>query len=119
LLFELSDAVCTFALGTHVGYALELGLPVLFARQALQQDMSKTDPSWRDRFQGEMREREALIDRLLMDGDGDLLPQLNREQAQALLDPWFGFSQTVSSQGMASLLRGREPERQTLGGEAA
>lgn len=120
LLFDLSDAICTFALGTHVGYALELGLPVLFARQSLQQDMSQTDPVWRDRFQGEMQERNRLIDLLLTDGGervegkgkgggkeaGNPLFQLNRENALALLDPWFGFSQTVSSQEMASLLRG-------------
>jgi hypothetical protein len=106
LLFALSDAVCTFSLGTHVGYALELGLPVLLARQSLQQDMSRTDPVWRDRFQGELEERERIMDRLFFDAEGSLMPRLNRQSAMAVLDPWFGFSQQVSKEGMAALLRG-------------
>jgi hypothetical protein len=105
LLFELSDAVCTFALGTHVGYALELGLPVLFARQALEQDMSHTDPVWRPRFEGEMEERQQLIERLCADAEGAALALLDRASALALLDPWFGFSQRVSQAEMAAFLR--------------
>jgi hypothetical protein len=106
LLFALSDAVCTFSLGTHVGYALELGLPVLMGRQSLTQDMSRTDPTWRDRFEGEMAEREGLIDRLLHDAQGTVLPRLNPTSALALLDPWFGFSRRVSREEMAAFLRG-------------
>ncbi len=110
LLFALGDAVCTFALGTHVGYALELGLPVLFGRQALDQDMSRTDAVWRPRFQGELEERERLIDRLLRDADGDELLCLDRSRALELLDPWFGFSRQVSSAAMAAVLQGRDAE---------
>lgn len=106
LLFALSDAVCTFALGTHVGYALELGLPVLFARQTLTQDMSQTDPLWRNRFQGELEERQGLIERLLRDAEGDVLPRLNHGQAVELLDPWFGFSRSVCREDLAAILRG-------------
>ncbi len=106
LLFALSDAVCTFSLGTHVGYALELGLPVLLARQALTQDMENTDPIWRDRFQGEMEARQQVIDRLLQDAQGSLLSRLNRTSALAVLEPWFGFSRDVSRERMAAFLRG-------------
>jgi hypothetical protein len=119
LLFALSDAVCTFALGTHVGYALELGLPLLFARQPLQQDTSQTDPLWRQRFEGELQERERLVDRLLADGEGGPLTRLNPRSAMDLLEPWFGFSQRVSAQAMATWLQGGEGHRPGgPGGEA-
>jgi hypothetical protein len=106
LLFELSDAVCSCALGTHIGYALELGLPVLFGRQPLIQDTSRTDELWRDRFHGELQERERLIDHLLADAGSGPLPLLNSDSARRLLEPWFGFSQRVSSKRMRAILLG-------------
>ena len=49
---------------------------------------------------------ERLIDHLSVDADGTLLPRLNRQSAMAVLEPWFGFGQQVSREGMAALLRG-------------
>lgn len=106
LLFALSDAVCTFALGTHVGYALELGIPILFGRQSLHQNMSGTDVVWRSRFEGELAQRELLIGQLLLNAEGEELHLLDRSRCKELLEPWFGFSRQVSRSAMVALLRG-------------
>lgn len=110
LLFELSDAVCSFAIGTHIGYALELNRSLLLFHRPVQQELLQKESRWSRQYAAEQHDRAALMARLL-DGavDGEL-HAIDSLKARALLDPWFGFSAEVSVSEMRHLLLGRAPE---------
>ena len=61
LLFELSEAVCCFSMGTHVGYALELNKPLLMFRQPVSQKVVDDDARWGRQYSAEAREPSAPV----------------------------------------------------------
>ena len=103
-LLELCDAMLTFALGTHVGYALALQRRVLFAGLELKQDVSGAEEEWKERYLEEARERQRLIKELGVDLARGGLTLLDSVQAKAVLDPWFGFDRELSPQALRAAL---------------
>ena len=108
LLFELSEAVCCFSMGTHVGYALELNKPLLMFRQLVSQKVVDDDPRWSRQHNAEDQERQRLLESLMRGAEDGALHLVDSSDACQLLDPWFGFSVTIESGEMRSLLRGLE-----------
>lgn len=105
-LLELSAAVVACSLGTHVGYALALKRPVLFAPVEIQQDVSAAPPLWQERYSNEWRERARLIDAMGLEPHLDHLQPLDAERARTLLDPFLGFGIHCSPSSLTGLLRG-------------
>lgn len=105
-LLELCDAMLTFTLGSHVGYALELNRPVLMANLTVEQDLSAASEVWRHRYSHEWRERQRLMEELGIPAAPASVQPLHPEQARQLLDPWFGFSERVEPATLARTLRG-------------
>lgn len=106
LLFELSDAVCCFSMGTHVGYALELKRPLLMFRQAVVQQVVDAGSRWSHQYSAETDARQRLLECLLSGSEEGELHCVDSTAAQQLLDPWFGFSVKIGPAEMASLLQG-------------
>ena len=107
LLFELSEAVCCFSMGTHVGYALELNKPLLMFRQPVSQKVVDDDARWGRQYSAEAWDRQRLFESLLRGAEDGALHPVDFSDARQLLDPWFGFSVMIESGQMRSLLRGR------------
>ena len=109
LLFELSEAVCSFAIGTHIGYALELNRPLLLFHCPVQQELLRNEDRWSRQYAAERQDRAALMGQLLDGAAEGELHAIDSQRARALLDPWFGFSADVSVSEMRHLLWGRAP----------
>lgn len=105
-LLELCDAMLAFTLGTHVGYALALGRPVLFAPLDIHQDVSAASALWRHRYVSEWQERGRLMEALNIAPHLDSLQELERERARTVLDPWFGFDLHREPEVLSRILRG-------------
>ncbi len=107
LLFELSAAVCSFAIGTHIGYAIEMNRPLILFHHSVQQELLHNELRWRRQYTDEMHNRTTLMEGLLQgapDGEPHVIDSC---KARELLDPWFGFSEDVSRSEMRNLLQGR------------
>ena len=108
-LLELCDAMATFALGSHVGYALALHRPVWIAGVETEQDLAAAEPLWRDRYRHEWQERRQLLAQLGVGAGVEDFQALDPQQARALLDPYFGFDHGRRPADLARLLRGQAP----------
>ena len=103
---ELADAMLAFTLGSHVGYALALGKPVLMAPLEIQQDLSSTTSLWRERYDSEWTMRARLLEDLGIESRLDALQPLDSTKAMDQLDPYFGFSCRQDRQSLAASLKG-------------
>ena len=112
-LLELCDAMTTFALGSHVGYALALDRPVWMAGIETEQDLAAAEPLWRDRYRYEWQERRRLLEQLGVEANvgasSEGFRPLDPRRACRLLDPHFGFQHTQPPAALAQLLRGQTP----------
>jgi hypothetical protein len=107
-LLELSDAVVACSLGTHVGYALALNRPILFAPVEIEQDISAASALWQERYSSEWRERVRLIDAMGLEPHLNHLQLLDDERARTVLDPFLGFGIHLSATSLARVMRGEE-----------
>lgn len=105
-LLELCDTVVACSLGTHVGYALAVNRPVLFAPLEIEQDVSAASALWQHRYQSEWQERARLIEAMGLRRHGPPLQSLDPVQARAVLEPFFGFDIHCSAPRLARILQG-------------
>lgn len=106
-LLELCDAMVACSLGTHVGYALALNKPVLFAAMTIEQDVAAASPLWQHRYSSEWEERRRLMEAIGLEVPHPGLQELQSKRARRELDPFFGFERHWPSAALADLLRGR------------
>jgi hypothetical protein len=105
-LMELSDAVVACSLGTHVGYALALNRPILFAPMEIEQDVSAASALWQHRYLSEWQERSVLIEAMGLEPKGSALQMLDPDRARRVLDPYFGFGIHCEADRLARILKG-------------
>lgn len=105
-LLELADGMLAFTLGSHIGYGLALGKPILFAPIEIDQDVSKASDLWKHRYVSEWQERARLMRQLGIAPHLDFLQSLNLESAREILAPYFGFDCHLEAKVLARRLRG-------------
>ena len=109
-LLDLCQAMVACSLGTHVGYAIALNKPVLFAPMEIEQDVSAAPALWQHRYSSEWEERRRLLKVIGLELHHQALQPLSRERARRELDPFFGFDLRCSAAALANVLRGRVVE---------
>lgn len=105
-LLELCQGMVACSLGTHVGYALALERPVLFAPVEISQDVSAASALWQQRYSSEWEERSRLMEAIGVEPQLDSLQWLDAGRARQALDPYFGFDLRCTPAELARLLRG-------------
>jgi hypothetical protein len=105
-LLELADSMLAFSLGSHVGYAIALNRPVLFAPLEIQQDVSAASELWRKRYSSEWKVRAELMERLGVEPHLDHLQRLDAARARDILNPFFGFDSGMEAAPLRRCLLG-------------
>lgn len=105
-LLELCQGMVACSLGTHVGYALALEKPVLFAPVAISQDVSAASVLWQERYSSEWEERARLMEAIGVVPQLESLQLLDSRRALRALDPFFGFDLHLTPARLARVLRG-------------
>ena len=89
-----------------VTHALQCRDPGGAASGGRRSQVVDDDPRWSRVYNVEARERQRLLESLMRGAEDGALPPVDSSDACQLLDPWFGFSVTIESGEMRSLLRG-------------
>jgi hypothetical protein len=104
--FALAGGMVTCALGTHVGYAQALGVPILLLKLAVEQDFSGRSEKNRLSETQEWDDRASLIEALAPGLEQGEWTGLDPAEVTRLLDPYFGFARHRDPATMARLLTG-------------
>ena len=106
-LLELSDGLVSNAFGTHLGYGVALGLRLHWLPVEAEQDLStlRSDKAQEEALEWEERLRLSaeLVAAL------SLAPPQSGAAVQALLDPYWGFTDVQSPEALRALLLERRP----------
>ena len=105
-MFALAGGMVTCALGTHVGYAQALGVPILLLKLAVEQDFSGRSEKNRLSETQEWDDRASLIEALAPGLEQGEWTGLDPAEVTRLLDPYFGFARHRDPATMARLLTG-------------
>ncbi len=104
-LLELSEGLVTNAFGTHIGYAAALGKRLHWIHSSVEEDYSQLPMEQAKRAKRERDERQWLSQELEQVLDQHGTDTHTNDQLLALLDPYWGFSRTLSSPDLKRLLQ--------------